>query len=159
MAKSRKSKKQRSEDEEEEDDDVIEAEPFEDEEEEYDNRAKAKAGPTVDVDPDAPKPKGFFQQMGDSLKSAGKTAEKYTRIGITMAELEKLRLDLKSAYTKLGESVARCWDAAPDIGISANDSDVKDLVKKVNALRRQIREVEAKIRTLKVGDKADVKEK
>lgn len=154
MAKSRKSKKQRTEDEEEEEE-VIEAEPFEDEEEEYDNRAKAKSAPADD----APKAKSFFQQMGDSLKSAGKTAEKYTRIGITMAELEKLRLELKSAYYKLGESVVRCWDAAPDIGVSANDSDVKDLFKKVSTLRRQIREVEAKIQTLKVGDKADVKDK
>jgi len=155
MAKSRKSKKQRSEEEEEDDDEIIEAEPFEDEEKEYDNRAKVKAEPAGDQ----PKSKGFFQQMGDSLKAAGQTAEKYTRIGITMAELEKLRLDLKSAYQKLGENVARCWDAAPDIGVSAHDSDVKEHVKKVNLLRRQIREVEAKIRALKVGDKAEVKDK
>jgi hypothetical protein len=148
MAKSRKSKKQR--DDEEDEDDVIEAEPFEDEEEEYDEREKSEKV-------EAPKSKGFFQQVGDSLKSAGQTAEKYTRIGITMAELEKLRMDLKSSYQKLGETITRCWDAAPEIGVSAHDSDVKDHVKKVNALRRQIREVEAKIRTLKTGAKEEAK--
>jgi hypothetical protein len=148
MAKSRKSKKQR--DDEEDEDDVIEAEPFEDEEEEYDEREKSEKA-------EAPKSKGFFQQVGDSLKSAGQTAEKYTRIGITMAELEKLRMDLKSSYQKLGETITRCWDAAPEIGVSAHDSDVKDHVKKVNALRRQIREVEAKIRTLKTGAKEEAK--
>src|SRR4051812_29182604 len=115
MAKSRKSKKQR--DDEEDEDDVIEAEPFEDEEEEYDEREKSEKA-------EAPKSKGFFQQVGDSLKSAGQTAEKYTRIGITMAELEKLRMDLKSSYQKLGETITRCWDAAPEIGVSAHDSDV-----------------------------------
>lgn len=154
MAKARKSKKQRAEEEEDEDDEVIEAEPFEDEEEEYDKRESSKA--------DAPgesKSRGFFQQFGDSLKAAGQTAERYTRIGITMAELEKLRLNLRSAYQKLGETVARCWDAAPDIGVSAHDSDVKEHIKKVNALRRQIREVEAKIRTLKTGQTAEAKDK
>ena len=152
MAKSRKTKKQRDEDD-DDDDEIIEAEPFEDEEEEYDEREKVEKPETAQT----PKSKGFFQQVGDSLKSAGQTAEKYTRIGITMAELEKLRMDLKSSYQKLGETITRCWDAAPDIGVSAHDSDVKDHVKKVNALRRQIREVEAKIRTLKTGDKEEAK--
>jgi hypothetical protein len=139
MAKARgKSKKKPS--EEEDDEDVIEAEPFDEEEAEYDKAEHSEA---------APSGKGFFQQIGDGLKAAGEAAGRYTRIGLLTAELEKHRLALRSAYAKLGETVVSCWDAAPDVGVSANDSDVKDHVKKIKALRREIREVQGKIQTLK----------
>jgi hypothetical protein len=146
MAKSRKSKRAKDE-EGDDDDEVLEAEPFKKEEEEYDREHKAPKN--------EPPRKGFFQQFGEGLKAAGAEAARYTKIGITMAELEKLRFNLRSAYQRLGEAATRCWDAAPDIGISANDSDVKELVKRVNALRRQIREVEAKARDLKNNGKPE----
>jgi hypothetical protein len=136
MAKSRKSKRAKDDDE----DDVIEAEPFDKEEKEYDKEDAPSSG--------LPK-KGFFQHFGDGLKAAGAEAARYTKIGVSMAELEKLRFNLRGAYQQLGETITRCWDAAPDIGVSAGDSDVKDLFKRVSALRRQIREVEAKVSDLK----------
>jgi hypothetical protein len=138
MAKGRGKAKRKS--DEDEEDDVIEAEPFEDEEKEYDKAEHSEA---------APSGKGFFQQIGDGLKAAGEAAGRYTRIGLLSAELEKHRLELKSAYSRLGEKVAGCWDAAPDIGVTASDSDVKEHVKKIKAIRREIREVQAKIQTLK----------
>lgn len=138
MAKGRGKSKRKS--DEDDDDDVIEAEPFEDEEKEYDKAEHSEA---------APSGKGFFQQIGDGLKAAGEVAGRYTRIGLLTAELEKHRLELKTAYSRLGEKVSGCWDAAPDIGVSANDSDVKEHVKKIKTLRREIREVQAKIQTLK----------
>ena len=147
MAKARKSKPAKDDDK--DDDDVIEAEPFEKEEDEYDREHEAPRN--------EPPRKGFFQQFGEGLKAAGAEAARYTKIGITMAELEKLRFNLRSAYQRLGEAITRCWDAAPDIGVSAGDSDVKDLVKRVNALRRQIREVEAKARDLKSNEKPEDK--
>jgi hypothetical protein len=91
---------------------------------------------------------GFFRQLGDGLKAAGQAAERMARVGVSVAELEKLRLELKMAYAKLGESIIKCWDAAPDIGVAANDPAVKDPVKAVKDLRRRIREIEIKIKTL-----------
>jgi len=145
MAKSKKTK--RKQDEDEEDEEVIEAEPFEKEEEEYDEEDEE---PGETAPPGEPR-KSFFQQVGDGLKAAGSAAGRYTKIGITMAELEKLRYNLRSSYQRMGETVVRCWDAAPDIGVSASDSDVKELFRRISALRRQIREVEAKVRDLKNG--------
>jgi hypothetical protein len=90
----------------------------------------------------------FFRSIGEGLKSAGQTAERYARMGVGVAELEKLRLELKLAYSKLGENIIKCWDAAPDIGVAANDPAVKEPVKAVKDLRRRIREIEIKIKTL-----------
>ena len=149
MAKARKSTRKREEDDDEDDDDVIEAEPYEKEEEEYDEAESSEK--EVKSEPK----KGLFQQFGEGLKAAGAAAGRYTKLGLTMAELEKLRYDLRNSYQRLGEAVTRCWDAAPDIGISSSDSDVKELVRKVNALRRQIREVEVKVRNLKAGGKPE----
>ena len=95
----------------------------------------------------------FFQSLGEGIKAAGQAAEKYTRIGISMAEVEKLRLELKMAYARLGESVSRCWDAAPDIGVTASDPTVKKPVREVNDLRRNIRETEIKIQALQQSQK------
>src|SRR5438874_2518640 len=77
-------------------------------------------------------PKDFFSKLSEGFKAAGETTARYTRVGISMAELEKLRLELRLAYTRLGESVTRCWDAAPDIGVGPTDASVKDPLKKVN---------------------------
>lgn len=93
-------------------------------------------------------PKNFFQSLGDGIKAAGQAAEKYTRIGVRIAELEKLRIELKLGYARLGEGVSRCWDAAPDIGVTATDPAVKLPVREINDLRRRIRETEIKIQAL-----------
>lgn len=91
---------------------------------------------------------GFFSSLGDGLKAAGQAAERYARMGAGVAELEKLRLELKMAHARLGETIIKCWDAAPDIGVAANDPAVKDPVKSVKDLRRRIREIEIKIKSL-----------
>lgn len=91
---------------------------------------------------------GFFTSLGDGLKAAGQAAERYARMGAGVAELEKLRLELKMANARLGESIIKCWDAAPDIGVAANDPAVKEPVKAVKDLRRRIREIEIKIKSL-----------
>ncbi|MFH0939978.1 MAG: hypothetical protein V1899_11970 [Planctomycetota bacterium] len=97
----------------------------------------------------AAKASDFFGSLRDGFKTAGETAERYARMGINIATLEGLRLKLKTAYASLGESVMRCWDAASDIGVAANDPAIKSQVKTVNDLRRRIREIEIKLRNLK----------
>ena len=97
------------------------------------------------------KPRDFFSSLKEGFKAAGETAERYARMGITVGHLEKLRLQLKMAYSRLGETVSKCWDAAPDIGVAANDPAIKAQVKEVNDLRRKIREIEVQLRTLKQG--------
>jgi predicted DNA-binding protein (UPF0251 family) len=107
----------------------------------------------ADVEPEAPSPENksrdFIGTLRDTFKSAGQTAERYARMGINIAELEALRLKLKGAYAALGENVIKCWDAAPDLGVAAADSAVKEQVKAIADLRRRIREIEIKLRNLK----------
>jgi hypothetical protein len=112
------------------------------------------AGPseTATKESGAGKDPGFFRQLGNGLKAAGQAAERMARVGVSVAEVEKLRLELKMAYAKLGESIIKCWDAAPDIGVAANDPAVKDPVKAVKDLRRRIREIEIKIKTLQANN-------
>ncbi|HYG75779.1 MAG TPA: hypothetical protein VEK08_12310 [Planctomycetota bacterium] len=90
----------------------------------------------------------FFKSLGDGLKAAGQTAEKYARLGVSVAELEKLRMELKLAHARLGEAIIRCWDAAPDIGVAPDDPAIKDPIKAVKDLRRRIRELEIKMKTI-----------
>jgi|GEM_PF-5567661 len=91
---------------------------------------------------------GFFESLNQGFKTAGKTVERYARVGVSAVELEKLRVELKLANAKLGETLIKCWDDAPEIAIAATDPAVKDVYKKVKDLRRRIRETENKIRTL-----------
>jgi hypothetical protein len=149
MAKRRKKPRRPVEPEDELDEDVDEDEV----EEEADDDVEDDDAEDDDDEPASKankneKSKDFFSSIGDGLKAAGKAAEKYTRIGLKHAELEKLRLQLKLAYGRLGEAVNKCWDAAPDIGVAPDDASVKVEVKAVNDLRRKIRETEIKIRTL-----------
>jgi hypothetical protein len=138
MAKRRKKAKREADKEE----DVDEIYLGDDDEEE----TKAASGAAKE---ETNKPRDFFKSLGDGLKAAGETAERYTRIGISTAALEKLKLELKLAYSRLGESVNRCWDAAPDIPVASNDPAIAPQVKAVNDLRRRIRETEIKLRSLK----------
>lgn len=94
-------------------------------------------------------PQGFIDSLGDALRSAGETATRYTRIGVSHAEIEKLRFDLKSAHAALGEVVMRCWQDAPDLGLTSRDPAIQKAVKQVREVRRKIREKEAKIAHLK----------
>ncbi len=130
MAKKRKAAKAKKEVENED------VDPFEGTKPEEKAAEKKDAGP------------GFFRSLGDGLKAAGQAAERMARVGVSVAELEKLRLELKMAHARLGETIIKCWDAAPDIGVAANDPAVKDPVKSVKDLRRRIREIEIKIKTL-----------
>jgi hypothetical protein len=140
MAKRRK-KVKREADEEEDVDDIYLGDV-----DESDEEKKAEPGAAKE---ETNKPRDFFKSLGDGLKAAGETAERYTRIGISTAALEKLKLELKLAYSRLGESVNRCWDAAPDIPVASNDPAIAPQVKAVNDLRRRIRETEIKLRSLK----------
>lgn len=133
MAKKRKAAKAKPEPEVEVE---VERDPFEGPNE----SASEQAAPKSDT--------GFFKSLGNGLKAAGHAAERMARMGVGVAELEKLRLELKMAYARLGETIIKCWDAAPDIGVAANDPAVKDPVKAVKDLRRRIREIEIKIKTL-----------
>lgn len=94
----------------------------------------------------------FFNRLGEGLKSAGQTAERYARVGVGVAELEKIRLELKLAQSNLGEAVVKCWDEAPDIGVTSHDTAVKKSYNEVKALRRKIRELESKIAGLRSGN-------
>jgi hypothetical protein len=63
--------------------------------------------------------------------------------------LEKLRLDLKGAQSRLGEAVLKCWDDGPSVGVMRTDHAVKEPLAEVKELRRRIRELEQKMAELK----------
>jgi hypothetical protein len=151
MAKKKPAKKSSSRRRPADDDEELEATPpvedgdivdddDEDSEEEDDGDATASA-----------QPKDFFSSLKEGFKAAGETAERFARMGITVGHLEKLKLELKVAYSRLGEHVNKCWDAAPDIGVTATDPAIAAQVKVVNDLRRKIREIEVRLRELKKG--------
>ncbi|MEI6236736.1 MAG: hypothetical protein WCT04_27065 [Planctomycetota bacterium] len=96
--------------------------------------------------------KGILESIGDGLRSAGQTAQRYTTIGVTRAGLEKLRFELRSAHAQLGELVIRCWADAPDLGLTSNDPAIIEAVKRVKLLRRAMREKQAKIAELRKKD-------
>lgn len=117
---------------------------------------KPAAAPQVEPKPEtggaANAARELFSRIGEGLKSAGKTAERYAKVGVGVAEVEKLRLELKLAQAKLGEAVVKCWDEAPDIGVTSSDASVKKPFGEVKALRRKIRELEAKVAGLRGVD-------
>lgn len=99
--------------------------------------------------------KGFFDSISDTIKNAGETAKRYTTIGVSHAEIEKLRFELRGAYAALGEVAMRCWDDACDLGLSSKDPAVSQAIKRVREVRRRIREKEAKIASLKKDNAVD----
>ncbi|HLX62468.1 MAG TPA: hypothetical protein VKX17_14415 [Planctomycetota bacterium] len=120
------------------------------EDEEEDVRAHSASGAKRSARPSSrSESKGFFETIGEGLRSAGETATRYTKIGMARAELEKLRYDLKAAHAKLGETVMRCWADAPDLGLTSKDPAVADATQEVKNIRRKIREKEAKIAQLR----------
>lgn len=94
----------------------------------------------------------LFSRIGDGIKAAGQSAERYAKVGIGVAEIEKLRLELRLAQSKLGEAVVKCWDEAPDIGVTSSDQAVKKQFGEVKSLRRKIRELESKVAGLRGVD-------
>lgn len=93
----------------------------------------------------------FFGAIGAGIKAAGEAAERLARMGVSAASLEKLRLDLKMAQSRLGEAVLKCWDDARDVGVMSTDPAVKEPLREVKELRRKIREQEQKMAELKQG--------
>jgi hypothetical protein len=110
-------------------------------------RSKKRAGKNGDG-------KGFFESLGDGLREAGETAQRYTNIGVTRAGLEKLRFELRSSHARLGEMVMRCWADAPDVALTSADPAVFEAVKQIKLLRRTIREKQAKIAELRKKTRA-----
>lgn len=117
--------------------------------------AEPQAAPKPEPKTAANAAKDFFSRIGEGLKSAGETAGRYAQVGAGFAEMEKLRLELKLAQSKLGEAVVKCWDEAPDIGVTSSDAAVKKPFGEVKSLRRKIRELEAKVAGLRGVDSVD----
>ena len=95
----------------------------------------------------------FFGAIGAGIKAAGEAAERLARMGVNAASVEKLRLDLRTAQSKLGEAVLKCWDDAPNVGVMRTDPAVKEPLLEVKELRRRIRELEQRMAELKQAGK------
>ena len=121
------------------------AEAFEDEAEE--EQAKEKERPASSGTG------SFFGAIGAGIKAAGEAAERLARMGVNVASVEKLRLDLRTAQSSLGEAILKCWDDAPNVGVMRTDPAVKEPLREVKELRRKIRELEQKMAQLKQAGK------
>jgi hypothetical protein len=124
----------------------------EDEDEDADGKSEKKS-----AEADEKPRRDFFQTLGDTFKSATQAAGKYARVGVSIAELEKLRLQLKMAHAKLGETLVQCWDDAPEIAVACSDPAVRIAYRRVKEIRRRIREIENRIRELQGGNKPAAK--
>jgi len=116
-------------------------------EEEHAERAEEKEKPA------SSSTESFFGAIGAGIKAAGEAAERLARMGVNAASVEKVRLDLKGAQSRLGEAVLKCWDDAPDVGVMRTDPAVKEPLREVKDLRRKIRELEQKMAELKQAGK------
>lgn len=115
-------------------------------------KVEPKAEPAASTQTAANAARDLFSRIGNGLKAAGQSAERYAKVGMGVAEIEKLRLELRLAQSKLGEAVVKCWDEAPDIGVTSSDASVKKPFGEVKALRRKIRELESRVAGLRGVD-------
>jgi len=114
------------------------------------------AGPT-------PQSESLIDQLGDALLNIGSEAkrlgqkgitqvEKYGRLGITRADLEREKLALRSAYANLGEKITQLWDDSPMATVRSGDVEFEEEMKRVKELRRKVAELREKLNTLRTDE-------
>lgn len=94
---------------------------------------------------------GFFEQVGEAFKTAGASAEKYAKMGLAKAELEKERLDLYRAHSRLGEVVMKIWDESENVAIRTADSEIAKHRKEVREIRERMAKLRERINDLRAG--------
>ena len=92
---------------------------------------------------------GFFDSLGQTLKSAGATAEKYAKLGYSKAESEKERLALYQAHARLGEAVMKVWDDSESVAVHAVDPLIAERVKDVRERREKIAQIREKMNEIR----------
>ncbi len=108
--------------------------------------------PEKETPEEAAKPgSGFFGQVGDAFRTAGASAEKYAKMGLSKAELEKERLDLYQAHSRLGETVMKIWDESEDVAVRAGDPEIAKRRKEVREIRERMAKLRERINTLRAG--------
>lgn len=106
----------------------------------------------------------LLDQLGDALLDIGSEAkrlgkigvakvEKYGKMGITKADLEREKLALNSAYSALGKRIVELWDDSPTASVRSGDREIEEEINRVKDLRQRVAELREKLNTLRVEDK------
>ncbi|MBI3829719.1 MAG: hypothetical protein HY291_09395 [Planctomycetes bacterium] len=105
----------------------------------------------------------LLDQLGDALLDIGSEAkrlgkigvakvEKYGKMGITKADLEREKLALNSAYAALGKRIVELWDDSPTASVRAGDREVEEEINRVKDLRQKVSELREKLNTLRTDE-------
>lgn len=107
----------------------------------------------------------LLDQFGESLLAAGAKAEqigrwsvarleRYGKLGIARAELERERFALNGEYQALGEAAAGAWEKTPRSALAPDHPAVAEALKTVRARLARIREIEAQMATIRTSEEA-----
>lgn len=107
----------------------------------------------------------LLDQFSETLLAAGAKAEqmgrwsfdrleRYGKLGIARAELERERFALNGEYQALGEAAAGAWEKAPRSALAPDHPAVAEALKTVRARLARIREIEAQMATIRTSEKA-----
>jgi len=95
-------------------------------------------------------------KMGSEARRLGKLgvahAEKYGKLGWCKAEVEKEKLALQYAYSRLGEKVVKLWDDSPLASVRAGDQEISGEVGKIKTTRERIAKLREEMNELRAKD-------
>ena len=96
---------------------------------------------------------GFFTELGDVLRATGAHAERLARMGVTKAEVEKVKLDLYRAQAALGRAVLKLWNESPGLAVEREHPGCAEALKRVEECEARVVALEQRIAELR-ADKA-----
>lgn len=105
----------------------------------------------------------LLDQFSETLLAAGAKAEqmgrwsfdrleRYGKLGIARAELERERFALHGEFQALGEAAAGAWEKAPRTALAPDHPAVAEALKAVRARLARIREIEAQMATIRTSE-------
>lgn len=93
--------------------------------------------------------KGFLDQLGKGLQAAGSKTRQLGKLGLAKGELEREKLALNSAYSKLGEAVSESWIAEPGAAVVDQDPRFAEHVADIETCHTKIADIEKRIESIR----------
>lgn len=105
----------------------------------------------------------LLDQFGESLLAAGAKAEqigrwsvarleRFGKLGIARAELERERFALNAEYQALGEAASGVWEKTPRTALAPDHPALAEALKAVRARLARIREIEAQMAAIRTPE-------
>ena len=80
----------------------------------------------------------FFTELGDVLRATGAQAERLAQMGVTKAEVEKVKLDLYRAQAALGRAVYRLWEETPGLAVERGEPRCAEALRRVEECESRV---------------------